>query len=400
MKEISASKKALKMEYAIRDLVLIANDYAKKTGKDILRLNIGDPIKYDYETPGYMCNALCQAVKEGCNYYADSKGQDDLRKAIIKREKRDNKISLDLEDIYVTNGVSEAIRSVFIGAFESGDEILIPGPVYPPYKSYADLLGVTATEYTCIEEEGWIPDVEDIRKKINEKTKALLLINPNNPTGAVYNAKTVKKILDIAGEHGLFVISDEIYDRILYDINECPNTANLAGEIPVITFYGLSKVYLAPGWRIGYMYKSDPTNRLERVWRGILKVLLVRLSSNTPSQRAAAAALLAPQDHIKQLIKKTKGRRDFIYQRLTEIPGIRTQKPEGAFYIFPKIVDEPYATDDKKFVLDLMKKKQVLFVNGSGFGEHGKGHFRSVFLAPIPTLKEAMNRLEDFMKES
>lgn len=398
-KVIPASERALGMKYAIRDLVLLANEYVKKTGKEILRLNIGDPIKYDYETPSYMRKALAEAVEKGYNYYANSKGLEELRKAIIKREKRQNDLSLGLEDIYVTNGVSEAIRSLFVGGFEEGDELLMPGPVYPPYQAYSDLLGVNAVEYHCIEEEGWIPDPDDIRKKITKDTKAMLLINPNNPTGAVYNEKTVKKMIDLAGEHDLFLISDEIYDRILYEPEESPNTASLSDDVPVITFYGLSKVFLAPGWRIGYMYKKDPENHLKNIWKGVMKTLLVRLSSNTPTQKAAATAFLNAQDHIENLVATSRERRDFIYQRLKEIPGITTQKPEGAFYIFPRIMADEYAERDRKFVLDILKNKQVLFVHGSGFGEYGRGHFRIVFLPPISMLKEAMNRLEDFMKE-
>lgn len=396
---ISASSRALKMEYAIRNLVITANKYAEESGKEILRLNIGDPIKFDYETPFHMQEALGKATKQGYNYYANSKGLKELREAIIKREKRDNDISLGLDDIRVTNGVSEAIRATFIGAFEANDEILIPGPVYPPYSAFSRLLGVKAIEYECIEEEGWKPNIVDIREKITDDTKALLIVNPNNPTGAVYPKETIKRIIDIAGEHDMFLLSDEIYDKILYDREEAPNTASLSENVPVITFYGLSKVYLAPGWRIGYMYKKDPENRLKNVWEGILKTLLVRLSSNTPSQKAAVKALLGKQDHIKEVVEKSKKRRDFVYRRLKEIPDIDAQKPQGAFYIFPRIENEKYKNKDQKFVLDLMKEKQVLFVNGSGFGEHGKNHFRIVFLPPLQILRKAMNRLEDFMKE-
>lgn len=399
LKEIPASKKALEMEYAIRDLALKAEDYEEKTGKKVLRLNIGDPIKFDHTTPKLMRNALCKATKKGYNYYANSKGLKDLREAIIKREKKANNLSLTREDIRVTDGVSEAIRAVFIGAFEAGDEILIPGPAYPPYSGFAQLLGVNAVEYKCIEEEGWQPSVKDIKEKVTDKTKALLIINPNNPTGAVYGRKTIERMINIAREEDLFIISDEIYDRILYDQDECPNTATLAENVPVITFYGLSKVYLAPGWRIGYMYKKDPQNELKKIWKAITKVLLVRLSSTTPAQKAAAAAFTGSQEHIKKLVAKSKERRDFIYRRLNEIPGISAQKPEGAFYIFPKINNKKYKKNDQRFVLDLMKEKQVLFVHGSGFGEFGKGHFRSVFLAPISTLKKALNKLEEFMKD-
>lgn len=386
-----------RITYAIREVAQEARKLEKETGEKILYLNIGDPTKFDFDVPQHVKEAMYEAVKNGYNFYAPSAGLDELKEAITKREKRDNNISISPDDILVTNGTAEAILAILAAAFCPGDEVLVPSPVYPPYISAAEFYDVKPVEYRTIEDDGWVPDVDDIRKKISEKTKAIILINPNNPTGAVYPPKVVKEIINIAGENDLFVISDEIYDRIVFSGQKATNSASIANDVPVLVLYGLSKVYLATGWRVGYMYRWDPENRLSELWNAMLKFLMVRISGFTPAQRAAVAALLGPQDHIKQLVNKLRERRDLVYKRLNEINGIASTLPQGAFYIFPKIYIAKYQGRDKDFVLDLLRQERVLLVHGSGFGYYGRDHFRLVYLPPIPILNEALDRIERFV---
>lgn len=398
-KKFKPASRTAKITYAIREVTQYARKFKQETGAEILHLNIGDPAKYDFEIPEHIREAFCRAINEGYNFYAPSAGLDELRDAIIKREKRDNNISIAPDDILVTNGTAEAIMAILAAAFSPGDEILVPSPCYPPYISAAAFYDTIAIEYRTIEEEEWIPDIDDLRRKISDKTKAIILINPNNPTGAVYDSKIVKEIIDIAGEYELFVISDEIYDKILFEGNKAPNAASLANDVPVIVFYGLSKVYLAPGWRIGYMYRWDPENKLSDLWDGIFKFLMVRISGFTPAQKAAVAALLGPQDHITKLVDKLRERRNFVFKRLNEIEGLSTALPKGAFYIFPKIEIEKYKNRDRDFVIDLLHHEHVLVVHGSGFGIYGNDHIRIVYLPPIDVLEESMNRIERFVKK-
>jgi len=393
---IDLTNRVKSIEYAIRDVVVYAKKL-EKTGKKILYLNIGDPCKYDFDTPQHIKEAYCEAIKKGYNWYSDSKGLPELREAIAEKEKRVNNIDIDPENVIVTSGISEAIKMVIAALIDNGDEILVPGPTYPPYIAYTKFFGGKPVAYRCIEEEGWQPDIEDIRNKISEKTKILVIINPNNPTGALYNEKTIKEILNIAAEHELVVVSDEIYDQIVYEKRHT-NTAKIANEIPVVVFNGFSKVYLAPGWRLGYMYFYDPEGKLENLREGIEKEARIRLSVNTPAQVAAITALRGPQDHIKEMVEKLRKRRDYTWKRLNEIDGITCAKPEGAFYAFPKINLGNKWKNDKEFVLGLLENTGVLVVFGSGFDPtYGKNHFRTVFLPPLETLEEAFDKLEKYV---
>ena len=389
---------ARSIRYVIREIVLEAEKYESKTGKKSIRLNIGDPCKFDFSPPQHAIDAYINALKTRKHFYGDSRGELELRKAIVEYEKRKNGLSLDVNDVLVTQGAAEAVNTILAVAFERGEEILIPSPTYPPYLSAAKFFGVKPIEYRCIEKDGWKPDIDHMRKLISQKTKAVIIINPNNPTGAVYDQKTIKEIVDFAGENDLLVISDEIYDFIVYDgIKKSINVASIAKDVPVITLYSLSKVYLATGWRIGYMYKHDPNNQINELWDAMLRFLMVRLSVNTPAQYAAVAALLGPQDHIRELVNKLQKRRDFIYKRLNEIEGISTQKPKGAFYIFPKI--EVESMSDEEFCKKLLWETGLVVPPGSGFGVYGAQHFRIVFLPPVNVLEDAMDRLEKFMRK-
>jgi len=393
---IDLTERVKSIEYAIRDVVVYAKKL-EKAGKKIIYLNIGDPCKYDFDTPQHIKEAYCKAIKNGYNWYGDSKGLPELREAIAEKEKRLNNVDVDPENIVITSGISEAISMFIAAVVDKGDEVLVPGPTYPPYIAYTKFFGGKPVSYRCIEEEGWQPDIEDIRDKINERTKILVIINPNNPTGALYSEKTIKEILDIAAEHELIVVSDEIYDQIVYEKGHV-NTAKVAREIPVVVFNGFSKVYLATGWRLGYMYFYDPEGKLGHIREGVEKQARIRLSANTPAQVAAVTALKGPQDHIKEMVEKLKERRDYAWKRLNEIDNISCVKPEAAFYAFPKVNLENKWKDDKEFVLDLLKNTGVLVVFGSGFDPiYGKNHFRLVFLPPLEILEEAFNKLEEYI---
>ncbi len=393
---IQVNHRVLEIEYAIRDVVLPARELEKK-GAKIIKLNIGDPVPFGLDAPTHAKEAYCKAIMEGKNYYAASDGIPELKEAIAKREMEKNKIKLETDDILVTAAVTEALQFTFLALGTPGAEFLVPDPSYPPYISLAKLLGGNPIGYKTSEELDWQPDLDDMRKKITEKTKALAVINPNNPTGAVYDKKTIKDILDLAGEYNLPVVSDEIYDLMIYDKDHV-SPGSLTKDVPVIVMNGASKVYFATGWRIGYMYKVDLENKLDDFWEGVNKMARLRLCPNTPGEYGFLAAISGPMDYLDDYMKELRERRDFAWKRLNEIPGISAVKPEGAFYIFPKIEMDSRWKSDKEFVLDFLHKEHVLLVHGSGFGKYGKDHFRAVFLPPVNVLEEAFNRLERFMK--
>ncbi len=399
MQPFKPSKRTRTIEYAIRDVIGFAKNLEKK-GKKILYLNIGDPVKYDFDTPQFIKQALFDAVNAGANWYAASEGQQELKEAICEKEKKINNVDIRPEDVVVTAGVSEGIQMLTAAIVEKGDEILIPGPTYPPYMSYTQFFEGNPILYRTLEDERWQPDLDDIRKKISKSTRAIVIINPNNPTGALYNEKTVKEMLSIAAEHELLVLSDEIYDRIVYE-KRFVSTSYIAKDYPVVGLNGFSKAYLMTGWRLGYIYFHDPSQQLKELKECVEKETRIRLSANTPVQKAGAVALKGPQDHIKEMVDQLRQRRDYILKRLNEIDGINCTKPEGAFYVFPKI--EQIGSrwkNDMEFVLDILNNTGVLFVPGSGFGEtYGSRHVRAVFCASMETLEKALDNLEEFMKK-
>jgi len=396
---IKASDRCQSVSYAIREVVLPARKLESK-GIKVSHLNIGDPNKYDFDTPQHMKDALFNATKTGHNGYAPSEGYPELRQEIKKREKKRNNVDYPIDNICVTSGVTEALQTLLTVLLNPNDELLIPGPTYPQYNLITKVYDAKPVAYRCIEEEGWQPDVEDIRKKISKKTKSIVLINPNNPTGALYSKKIIQEIIDIAGEYNLPIISDEIYDDMVFDEKQYA-TAGLTKDVSVITFNGFSKVYLVPGWRMGHIMFYHK-GALDEIQDAFLRLARSRLCANSVCQQACIAALKGPQDHIKKVNDKLRQRRDFSVKRLNEIDGISTAKPEGAFYIFPKIeaMDHKIWKDDKEFVLDLLHEAHVLVVNGSGFcPTYGKDHFRAVILPDMKTLEESFNKIESFMKK-
>jgi alanine-synthesizing transaminase len=396
---IKVTNRTKNIEYAIRDVIPYAEQIVKE-GKRIYYLNIGDPAAFDFTVPEHVKEALCKAVKEDANYYSPSEGILELRQAIANKERRVNNVNISPEDVLVTEGISEGIQMALAAIVEKGDEILFPGPTYPPYISYTRFFDGTPVAYETVEKEEWQPNIDDLRKKISKRTRALVIINPNNPTGALYGRKMVKEMLDIAAEHDLLVLSDEIYDQITYS-DEFYSTAYLAKDVPVVGFNGFSKAYQMTGLRLGYMYFKGKNGELDNLRQGIEKECRIRLCANTPVQKAGTAALNGPQDHIKDVVDKLRQRRDYSWKRLNEIEGISCTKPEGAFYIFPKIhqVGTRWKTD-MQFVVELLKETGVLIVNGSGFDPvYGAGHARAVFLPPIEMLEEAFDKIERFMEK-
>ncbi|MEM2319090.1 MAG: aminotransferase class I/II-fold pyridoxal phosphate-dependent enzyme, partial [Candidatus Bathyarchaeia archaeon] len=388
------------IEYAIRDVIVYARALAK-AGRKVYYLNIGDPVAFDFDTPEHIKRALFEAVRSGANAYSASEGLLELREAISEKEKRVNGVDVSAEDVIVTSGISEGIQMVMAAIVEAGDEILLPGPTYPPYISYARFFGGKPVTYRTVEEDGWQPDIDDLRRKVSDKTRAIVVINPNNPCGALYGEKVLRQILDVAAEYEIPVISDEIYDQLVFE-KRFVSTASLAKDVPVIGLNGFSKAYLMTGWRLGYIYFHSPKGELKELKECVEKEARIRLCANTPVQKAGVAALRGPQDHIREMVLKLKARRDYAWKRLNEIEGISCTKPEGAFYVFPKIhyVGSKWKTD-LDFVLELLKETGVLFVHGSGFCPvYGAGHVRGVFLPPIEILEEALNLLERFMEKN
>ncbi|MFX1245851.1 MAG: aminotransferase class I/II-fold pyridoxal phosphate-dependent enzyme [Promethearchaeota archaeon] len=385
------SPNVLNIKYAIRDIVILAKKIEKQ-GKKLFYFNIGDPDKFDFDTPDFLKDALVEAItKDKANYYSDSAGDPTLRNEIVKRQKRLWGTNLDPNRILITTGVSEAI-SFISGSLMAGTEVLVPSPAYPPYLSYFSYHNIKPIEYHTQEDEAWQPSIEDIRKKISPKTQAIIIINPNNPTGAVYPEKVVKRIADIAGEHNLLLISDEIYDLLTFG-NSFRSTASLT-DIPVLELNGISKTLLSPGWRLGWAILRDENNIYSEFWEALAKQSRIRLCANSSVQVAVSKILNKESDYLTSVIEKLKERAKYFSKRINEMNGLSVVQPKGAFYAFPQIEKD---MNDRNFVLDLLQETGVLFVFGSGFGELGKGHFRSVVLPDVTIMKEALDHVESFM---
>jgi len=393
---LKVSDRTSGVEYVIRDIISYARKY-ESTGKQIIYLNIGDPVKYDFKTPDHIKAALINAVTKDQNYYAESEGLPELRKAIVEKESQKGFPVAD-SDVLVTNGVSEGLDMTLASIVDPGTEVLMPGPYYPPYASYVKFYGGKPIEFKLYEDGR--PDVEDVASKINSKSRAICIISPNNPTGEVFDRKALQQLIDIATEHNLYVICDEIYDNIVFD-EQFTSIGRVASDAPVVLLNGFSKGYLMTGWRCGYICLNSDSRKLDGLRENLPKLARVRISSNLPVQIAAIQALRGPRDHIIEMVQKLRKRRDYVVKRLNSINGISCKLPRGAFYVFPKIELEHRWKDDREFVLDLLNSTGVLTVQGSGFGrEFGAGHFRIVYLPPENVLEEAMDKIESFVSRS
>ncbi len=386
------SKKVSGVEYAIRDIVLAAREIEQK-GQRVEYLNIGDPVQFGFQPPDNVKQALVDSVQNGNNFYTQSEGLPELLDEIAKKVNAKG-LSIDSKNVLVTNGVSEVLDMIMSSIDEEGDEVFLPGPYYPPYASYVRLHGGKPIEF-AVNLQNSQPDVDDIRTKITTKTVAICLISPNNPTGLLFNEDSLKQIVDIANEHNLYVICDEIYDKIVFD-QKFTGIGKVAGDSPVIILNGFSKVHLMSGWRIGYIaFNNSP--QLDSIRENLPKLARVRISTNLPVQHAALESLRGPQDYISEFVSELKQHRDYVIKRFNSMNNISCSSPQGAFYAFPKIENNPY-NSDKDFVLELLKQKGVLTVHGSGFGtQYGSGHFRIVYLPNIEILESAMDKIEDFV---
>ena len=387
------SKKVAGVEYAIRDIVSAAREIERQ-GKKVDYLNIGDPVQFGFQPPDNVKQALVDAINSGNNFYAQSEGLPELLDEIAKKENSKG-LSISSENVIVTNGVSEGLDMVISSIVEDGDEVLLPGPYYPPYASYVRLHGGKPIEF-AVNLQNSQPNIDDIRSKITAKTVAICLISPNNPTGLIFGENSLKQIVNIANEHNLYIICDEIYDKIVFD-QKFTGIGKVAGDSPVIILNGFSKVHLMSGWRIGYIAFND-SSQLDSIRENLPKLARVRISTNLPVQHAALESLRGPQDYISEFVSELRSHRDYVIKRLNSMNNISCSSPQGAFYAFPKIENNTYASD-KDFALELLKQKGVLTVHGSGFGtQYGSGHFRIVYLPNMEILESSMDKIEDFVR--
>lgn len=393
---MKVSERTCGVEYAIRDIISYARAY-ESTGKQITYLNIGDPVKYDFVTPEHIKQALIDAVKNNQNYYTESEGLLELRKAIVEKESQKG-LSVTEEDVLVTNGVSEGLDMIMASVVDPNTEVLMPGPYYPPYASYVKFYGGKPIEFKLNDDGG--PDLEDLESKITSRSNAICIISPNNPTGEVFDRRSLQQLIEVAAEHELYIICDEIYDKIVFD-DQFTGIGKVAKDAPLILLNGFSKGYLMTGWRCGYICTNSNSRKLDGIRKNVPKLARVRISANLPVQIAAVQALRGPQDHIKEMVEKLRRRRDYVVKRLNAIEGISCKIPKGAFYVFPEINLDSRWKDDLQFVVDLLEKTGVLTVHGSGFGTaFGAGHFRIVYLPSEQVLEQAMDRLESFVYNS
>jgi alanine-synthesizing transaminase len=383
------------VRYAIRDLAVVADEVARQ-GHQILYLNIGDPCKFDFPTPAHMINAVLKAMRDGHNGYAGSLGIKPAIDAIHNEAERNG--FRHIQSVFVGMGSGEVIESCITALLNPGDNVLTPRPEYPLYSAIMAKLDCPVNDYDLDEGNDWQPDVADIERKINSRTRAILLINPNNPTGSVCSRKTLESVLGLARRHGLVIFADEIYDKLIFDPREKHiSIATLATDVPIVTFNGLSKAYLVPGWRIGWAVATGPREVLHPYVQAVHRLLRARISAPHPFQHAIPAALEGPQDHIVEMREKLRRRAEITIEWAKRTPRVKLVPPKGAFYAHPSV---EIPEDDLTFVTDLLKQKHVLAVHGSGFGQKpGTRHFRIVFLPQEPVLGAAYEAITEFMRE-
>lgn len=398
MREYKKSSKLDNVLYDVRGPVVEEAMRMEEEGTHILKLNIGNPAPFGFRTPDEVIYDMRQQLTE-CEGYSSANGLFAARKAIMQYAQLKNIPNVTIGDIYTGNGVSELINLCMSALLDDGDEILIPSPDYPLWTACATLAGGNAVHYICDEQSDWYPDMADIRKKVNDKTKAIVIINPNNPTGALYPREVLQQIVDIAREHQLIIFSDEIYDRLVMDEEEHISIASLAPDLFCVTFSGLSKSHMIAGFRIGWMILSGNKNMAKDYITGINMLSNMRLCSNVPAQSIVQTALGGYQSVNNYIIPggRIYEQREYIYKALTDIPGISAVKPKAAFYIFPKIdVKRFHIVNDEKFALDLLNEKKILIIHGGGFNWKQPDHFRIVYLPRIDVLESAAEKIADF----
>lgn len=399
MRTFEKSSKLDNVLYDVRGPVVDEAGRMEEEGKEILKLNIGNPYPFGFSAPQEVILDMLSNIRTSQGY-SDSRGIFSARKAIMQYCQLRGIPNVTMNDIYTGNGVSELINLCMQALLNNGDEILIPAPDYPLWTATATLSGGKVVHYICDEQSEWYPDMDDIRSKITDKTKAIVIINPNNPTGAVYPKEVLEQIVQIAREHELIIFSDEIYDRLVMDQYQHTSIASLAPDLFCVTFSGLSKSHMIAGFRIGWMVLSGPKNRAKGYIEGLNMLSSMRLCSNVPAQSIVQTALGGYQS-VNEYIQpggRIYEQREYIYKALTDIPGITAVKPKAAFYIFPKIDVEKFNIEnDEQFALDFLHEKQVLLVPGKGFNWKQPDHFRVVYLPNVLQLEKAARKLGDFL---
>lgn len=394
VREILAATRLERVRYAIRDIAVLAEQVAQE-GKQILPLNIGDPLKFDFRTPPHLFEAVVKAMADGKNGYAASLGLEEARQAV--RAEAERKGIRNIQSVFITQGVSEAVDVCLSALVNPGENILTPSPEYPLYSAVLGKLGAQPNSYVLDEGSGWEPDLEHLASRVFTGTRAIVVINPNNPTGTVHSRRTLEGIVELARQHNLLIIADEIYDKLILDGEPNVSIASLATDVPVVTFNGLSKAYLVPGWRVGWGVVSGDAAALKPYVEGIHKLLRARLSANHAAQYAVRPALERPQDHLAGVTRRLRARRDLTVEWARATPRVSCVKPLGAFYAFPRL---DISGTDEDFVKRLLVEKQVLVVHGSGFGQApGTRHIRIVFLPDERTLATAYQGIADLLRD-
>ena len=399
MREFKKSSKLDNVLYDVRGPVVDEAARMEENGTNVLKLNIGNPAPFGFRTPDEVIYDMSRQLTE-CEGYSNSKGLFSARKAIMQYEQLKKLPNVSVEDIYTGNGVSELINLSMSALLDNSDEVLVPAPDYPLWTACVTLAGGTAVHYICDEQSEWYPDIEDIKKKITDKTKAIVIINPNNPTGALYPREVLQQIVDVAREHQLMIFSDEIYDRLVMDDLEHVSIASLAPDLFCVTFSGLSKSHMIAGYRIGWMVLSGNKALGKDYIEGINMLSNMRLCSNVPAQSIVQTALGGYQSVGEYIVPggRIYEQREYIYKALNDIPGISAVKPKAAFYIFPKIDTQKFnIVNDEQFALDLLREKKILIIHGGGFNWDKPDHFRVVYLPRIEVLSDAMEKLADFL---
>ncbi|MDO4853910.1 MAG: aminotransferase class I/II-fold pyridoxal phosphate-dependent enzyme [Coriobacteriia bacterium] len=400
MREFSKSSKLDNVLYDVRGPVVDEAARMEEAGAHVLKLNIGNPAPFGFRTPDEVIYDMSRQLTE-CEGYSNAKGLYSARKAIMQYSQIKNIPNVTIEDVYTGNGVSELINLSMSALLDNGDEVLIPSPDYPLWTACATLAGGHPVHYICDEQAEWYPDIDDIKKKITDRTKAIVIINPNNPTGALYPREVLQEIVDVAREHELIIFSDEIYDRLVFDDAEHVSIASLAPDLFCVTFSGLSKSHMIAGYRIGWMILSGNKRIAKDYIEGINMLSNMRLCSNVPAQSIVQTALWGHQS-VEDYVKpggRVFNQREFIYERLNAIDGITCVKPKAAFYAFPRIDTKKFGiTNDEQFALDLLREKKILLIHGGGFNWHEPDHFRVVYLPRRAVLGEAMDKLADFLE--